>query len=270
MAKMSEQEGSRAVLIEVINVLGGVRDKFVVVGGWVPDLLYPEKGHIGSLDVDLAVQRDAFWASPYETILRRLINAEYRQKNTGACFTRDVVGLSEPITVDLISGQCVTGDNTVSVQVGELNVSSLRGIDLAFEFCDELEITGAMPDGSQNTVRAQVVCAEAFILIKAFALDERKKAKDAFDVYFVLRHYQPSITSLADKLTEMLDNDLAAESFGILRQKFASLESVGPVWAAQVARDEQGEEYDQVRQSAFQYAQSLFDAIDTIRRTESE
>ena len=70
---------SRAVLIEVMNVLGVFRDKIVLVGGWVPDLLYPNSGHIGSLDVDLAVSQSAIGANAYETILNRMIEAGYRQ-----------------------------------------------------------------------------------------------------------------------------------------------------------------------------------------------
>ena len=40
---------SRAVLIEVMNVLGAFRDDIVLIGGWVPDLLFPNHGHIGSV-----------------------------------------------------------------------------------------------------------------------------------------------------------------------------------------------------------------------------
>ena len=58
---------SRAVLIEVMNVLGVFRDKIVLVGGWVPDLLYPNSGHIGSLDVDLAISQTAIGANAYES-----------------------------------------------------------------------------------------------------------------------------------------------------------------------------------------------------------
>jgi hypothetical protein len=49
------------VLIEVMNVLGAFRDEIVLVGGWVPDLLYPGRGHMGLLDVDLAVLREALF-----------------------------------------------------------------------------------------------------------------------------------------------------------------------------------------------------------------
>jgi hypothetical protein len=40
---------SRAVLIEVMNVLGRFREDIVLVGGWVPDLLYPNMHDPGEL-----------------------------------------------------------------------------------------------------------------------------------------------------------------------------------------------------------------------------
>ena len=51
---MKETEAARAVLLEVLNALGAMRDDLIIVGGWVPDLLYPSSNHMGSLDVDLA------------------------------------------------------------------------------------------------------------------------------------------------------------------------------------------------------------------------
>lgn len=95
------------------------------------------------------------------------------------------------VKVDLISGEYSQGEKSISVQVNELQINSVRGIDLAFEGCDENEISGRMPDGSTNTVRARIVRPEVFVLIKAFALDERTKMKDAYDIAFVLHHYEP-------------------------------------------------------------------------------
>lgn len=45
----------RSVLIEALTVLGKYRDRIAVVGGWVPELSIPGHGHMGSLDVDLAL-----------------------------------------------------------------------------------------------------------------------------------------------------------------------------------------------------------------------
>lgn len=52
---MTEVDACRSVLIEVLTILAKDLDKLVVVGGWVPELAFPERGHIGSLDVDLAL-----------------------------------------------------------------------------------------------------------------------------------------------------------------------------------------------------------------------
>ena len=52
---MNAQEAARSVLIEVVNILGAFKKDIVIVGGWVPDLTYPNKKHVGSLDVDLAI-----------------------------------------------------------------------------------------------------------------------------------------------------------------------------------------------------------------------
>ncbi len=52
---MDQKEAAHAVLVEVVNILGAFKNDLVVVGGWVPDLKYPDRNHVGSLDVDLAV-----------------------------------------------------------------------------------------------------------------------------------------------------------------------------------------------------------------------
>ena len=50
-------EAARSVLLELTHLLGEYHDGIVIVGGWVPDLLFSAAGqrHIGSLDVDVAL-----------------------------------------------------------------------------------------------------------------------------------------------------------------------------------------------------------------------
>jgi hypothetical protein len=140
-------------------------------------------------------------------------------------------------------------------------ISCLRGIDLAFEACEEMTIAGMMPDGTHNVVRARIVRPEAFILIKAFALDERVKQKDASDIAFVLHHYEPNLAALAERLRPLVDLGLGREAYEILKAKFASLDFVGPVWAASVVLGTGGEEV-QVQRAAFEDAQDLFRLVD--------
>ncbi len=49
------------VMLEIGQVLGAFRDRFVIVGGSVPWLLYPEAEppHLGTLDVDLGLDAHA-------------------------------------------------------------------------------------------------------------------------------------------------------------------------------------------------------------------
>ncbi len=265
---------SHAVLIEVANVLGAFREHIVIVGGWVPELLYPNLGHMGSIDVDLAVAPAAAANNVYETILKRMMDAGYSLHTKPTRFLKTVGGLSDPVKVDVVSGQYTQGERSTTILVDELLLSGLRGIDLAFEAYDEIEISGRMPDGTQNVVRVRIVRPEVFILIKAFALDERTKEKDAFDIVFVLMHFKPDLAALAERLRPHVLSGLGMEAYTILKAKFATIDSVGPVWAAKVI-DEQGIrfdnelgtgtgtfDYEQARRTAFEFAQDLFRAID--------
>ena len=261
MTSFDPTSASHAVLIEVMNVLGAFRDDIVLVGGWVPELLYPNHGHIGSLDVDLAVSRTALGESAYKTILSRMIAAGYSHHLSPTYFTKPVAGVEEPVKVDLVGGQYEGGEKAKSIQVNELQLNTLRGLDLAFEASREISISGLMPDGIQNTVRVRIVLPEAYILIKAFALDERQKEKDAYDIHFVLRNYPPDVEALAAQVRPLLSKGLAREGYGILKAKFATLDAVGPSWAAKIAA-EHGENYEQWKRSAFEFAQALFAATE--------
>jgi hypothetical protein len=65
---MTEVDACRSVLVEVLTILAKDLDKLVVVGGWVPELAFPERGHIGSLDVDLALDATKLQPMAYESI----------------------------------------------------------------------------------------------------------------------------------------------------------------------------------------------------------
>jgi hypothetical protein len=181
MAKVVNQvQASKAVLIEVMNVLGLYRDHLILVGGWVPELLLPNRGHMGSLDVDLAVDVRGISQHQYDTILQRLLEAGYTREP--GCFRRQVKGARDPVTLDLITGEYVDDAEGIPARLQELRLGKLRGTDLAFEVFDEISVTGEMPNGGQNTVRLRIAKIEAFIILKAFAMADRVKPKDAYDI----------------------------------------------------------------------------------------
>ena len=176
---------------------------------------------------------------------------------------RDVPGVPDPVKVDLIAAEYQGGEQVPSIRLNDLRVNTLRGIDLAFAACDEVELSGAMPDRALNKVRVRMVLPEAFILLKAFALDERVKVKDAYDIAFVLRNHS-SLAVLAQRVVALLSNRVALGAYRILRDKFAAMEAVGPDWAARVAAG-QGADYERQRRAAFEDAQDLLQRVEAIQ-----
>jgi tRNA nucleotidyltransferase/poly(A) polymerase len=69
-------EAAHRVLVDVGQVLQSFREAIVLVGGWVPDLLLPdaEPAHVGSIDVDLALDVGKLGDGRYADLLKLLLD----------------------------------------------------------------------------------------------------------------------------------------------------------------------------------------------------
>ncbi len=74
-----------SVLVELGQVLGAWRDKFVIVGGAVPWLQYPAAvpRHIGTLDIDLDLDPAALGDGEYATLVETLGEKGYKRNVDG-------------------------------------------------------------------------------------------------------------------------------------------------------------------------------------------
>ena len=52
-----QKDAAYMVLGEIVNLLNEFTDNLRIIGGWVPSLLYPHSGHIGSIDVDVLLNQ---------------------------------------------------------------------------------------------------------------------------------------------------------------------------------------------------------------------
>jgi hypothetical protein len=264
---MDAASACRSVLIEVLTILGKDLDKLAVVGGWVPELTFPHQGHVGSLDVDLALDPTKLKPLAYESIRKKLVDAGYRQDtDVPNRFWRRVPNAPDEIRVDIITGEFPdSAPQGARIPIQEMAVCKLRGIDLAFAFQHEVSVEGTLPEGGHNQVTARLPTISAYLCIKAIALSERKKEKDAYDIYFCVDHFPGGYRSLAAEFREKLDNPLIREGIGILRDKFARLDSIGPVWAAQVMEEATtgtGIDIETEQRRAFELVNALLNAID--------
>ncbi len=104
-----EVDACKSVLIELVHLLGQHKDALVLVGGWVPPLLYGNSAHehVGSIDIDLALDHLIYEAT-YETIKTALIERNYTEGSQPFIFFRDVpVPGGNPIKVEVnfLAGQ---------------------------------------------------------------------------------------------------------------------------------------------------------------------
>lgn len=74
-------EAAHRVLLEVSHLLYDYRAGIVIVGGSVPGLLFePElPGHVGTIDVDIALDQNVISDIGYRSILNLLSRRGYRQ-----------------------------------------------------------------------------------------------------------------------------------------------------------------------------------------------
>jgi hypothetical protein len=257
----------RSVLIEVLTILGKDLDKLAVVGGWVPELTFPHEGHVGSLDVDLALDPRKLKPLAYESIRKKLVDSGYRQDpDLSNRFWRPIKGTSLEVKVDLITGEFPeSAPEGTHIPIQELAVCKLRGVDLAFSFQHEVSVEGVLPEGGgHNRVTVRMPTISAYLCIKAITLSERMKKKDAYDIYFCVDHFSGGYKALAAEFRGELGNPLIREGIAILRDKFARHDSIGPVWAAQVAEEATpgtGFDLEMEQRRAFELVNALLRAI---------
>lgn len=230
-------DAARMVLIELVRILGEYADDIVLVGGWVPELLFStaDPKHVGSTDVDLALNHRSLDEAKYRTILQHLDKRGYKQGPQPFIFFREVLVSGHKVTVqvDLLSGEYGgTGKGRRHQPVQDIKARKARGCDLAFEITESVRVEGTLPDGGKDAAIVRVAGVVPFLIMKGMALADRVKEKDAWDIWFCLVNYRGGNEALAKAFEPHLTNGLVNEGLEKIAGKFASVEHVGPKWVA--------------------------------------
>jgi len=230
-------EAARSVMLELSRILGEYQDDMVIVGGWVPELLIEKapRAHIGSLDVDIALNHRTLREVGYKTILQLLLSHGYRQSEQPFIFFRTVqIGARQiDVEVDFLAGEysgTTRGHRTQRVQ--DMRPRKARGCDLALSLATEIRVSGTLPGGAKDIATLRVASIVPFLVMKAMALASRLMEKDAWDIYYCIRYYPGGIDKLVDEFKPHLSNKLVQEALANIAEKFASPEHVGPVHVA--------------------------------------
>ncbi len=255
---------ARSALIELTHILGEYRDETVLVGGWIPELLLPsgEDRHIGSIDVDLALNHKELTAAGYQMIGEILRKHGYeKDARQPFIFRKQVHG--HIVQVDFLAGEYGgTGRGHRTQKAMDMQPRKARGCDLAFEIPpEEIPIQGKLPDGALDEVKVKVASVVPFLVMKGMAMEDRRKPKDAYDIYFVLRHYPGGIDALVEAFKPHLRLALVKEGLKKIAAKFASVDHLGPRDAAAAYADPDDEQRSIRQRDAFELVNYLIQKL---------
>ena len=261
-----QREAARRVLVEVGNVLHDYWENILVVGGWVPELLFPAQDHIGSVDVDLLLNHQRLVEASYVTIEKILKDNGYKthpEKYFSFVREIEIAGKIYRVDLDMLAGTYGgTSKEKRSQHIQGIKALKATGGNFAFETSAKIiTLKAKRPDGADDTVHIRVVSIMAFLVMKAAALG-RGKSKDAYDIYFCLKHWPGGVDELARLFEPVRKHGLVSGMCQKLREKFASPEHAGPKDVADFLDLSDDEEREQQKRDVFERISRLVDLIE--------
>ncbi|MFC1521854.1 nucleotidyl transferase AbiEii/AbiGii toxin family protein [Elusimicrobiota bacterium] len=267
---------SFSVLLEVMTILKSYQDALVLIGGWVPYLLLRDHGpqlegedlmggsfqHIGSIDIDLAVNHELVDDERYATIVGLLKDRKY-DPNPEILYRLDrkITGISDAIGVDFLTSQPPPGKGKShrhrKVQSG-LRARATPDLEIAFKSCKTTKVEGQLPEsGGRTTLDIKVADIPAIIALKGHALGERYKEKDAYDLYALARYYGRGAQEVIECLKPHLKEPCLKKALENIRGRFQSDKHTGPAWVANFFGVTDPAEMERINQTAFQAMDSV-------------
>ena len=262
-------EASRSVLVEVLHLLGEYRDNIVLVGGWIPGLLIEGAGepHVGSMDVDIALDHREIPPEGYRTIQELLLSRGYEQGKQPFIFLRTVAVHGQQLTVevDLLAGEYEgTGKKHRHQRVQDIHARKARGCDVALDNAKEITVAARLPGGGHDEVTCRIASIAAFLTMKGMALDDRLKEKDAWDIYYCLRYYPGGLEALTAECAPLVDHALVREGLGKIAKHFFSVDSVGPRFVADFDETTDEEDRDLTRRDAHECVNAFLKSLEIV------
>lgn len=231
-----EVQAVYSVLVELGQVLGAYRDKFVIVGGAVPWLLLPNARpqHIGTVDIDLDLNVEELSEGEYSTLIEMLEKHGYKRgdEDIKEFQLRRIVRIDQgdpiPVLVDILIPREMKPKKNKPKLLEGFRALQVTGGKVALENNVTHHFRGKMPDGRNNEVDLLVASLPALLVMKGYAIVGRDKKKDCYDVYFSIRNYEGGPERLADESKRLLVDPIARQGYEYICEKFSKMDGFGP------------------------------------------
>jgi predicted nucleotidyltransferase len=259
-------EAARSVLIELVHLLSEYKDDIVLIGGWIPEVLLPHDSgpHVGSMDVDIALNHQNIRDEGYKMIQDILQSRGYQQGDQPFIFFRHVkIGDHEvKVQVDLLAGEYEgTSKGHRHQKVQGVQARKVRGCDLAFEMSKEIRIEGTLPSGAHDAVTVRVASIVPFFVMKGMAMETRMKEKDAWDIYYCLLNYPGGIDALSEEFKPHMHHSLVKEGLQKIAGKFSSEKAFGPKSVSDFEEIDDPDEQERIQRDAYERVHALLNKL---------
>lgn len=232
----------RRTCLYMATKLGGLLEDLVVVGGLVPTLLVPETSlsrgedsHVGTMDLDLGLALAMLDSRRYEDLTERLRRAGFRPDTNEAGNQTRQRWKIEPfgdskITVDFVIPPSRDDDRGGQLRDIEKDFAAVitPGLQLAFRDRERIVLEGETLVGEKASREIWVCGPGAFVILKTLAFANRGENKDAYDLYYMIRHYGRGVEDVYDRLAPLLDEQETHQALDILKHDFLDPDGIGP------------------------------------------
>jgi hypothetical protein len=233
----------------ILTKVGPWGQRLVLIGGMTPRYLVGRlpvdvKEHIGTTDLDIVVgvTISTEEEEAYRTLQQNLKDAQFvpaTNPDTGQeetfRWTRQVDGVGVHLEFFCPVGTGQPGKllrNPGSNVGSRISAIRTRGAELAAMDCVVVSLAGELLDhgGTQEAVSVQVANLLPFLVLKAFAIDERDKEKDSYDVVWTLSAYKDGPRSVVQEIAKspVLGHPDVAAALERLRSHFQTPDHRGP------------------------------------------
>lgn len=233
----------RQTCLEVATRLGDFQDSLCTVGGLVPSLIIAqselregEEVHVGTIDLDLGFSVAVLDDQLYEEIAKRLAEAGFApDQNEAGNTTAQRWKSAQGVTIDFLIPPTLPEDKGGRLRNldDDLAAFIIPGLDLAFEDSVMVTIEDDLPSGGRASREIRVCGPAAFTVLKALAFGKRGKPKDAYDLYYVLRHHALGAEGIGARIGALGSHAQIDEACEVLKRDFVETDLVGPVRVAE-------------------------------------
>jgi len=235
----------KTITLSVATILGSYLDDLVIVGGLVPSLLIPTSDlpaeterHAGTMDLDLGLDITIFDSKRYADISDCLrANGFVQDENEKGNPVRQRWRFSEiqRATIDFLIQQTDENEKPGGIKSLEPDFAAfiIPGMELAFTDSIPVTITGTNLWHEEATRTIQVCNPGVFVLLKALANRNRRKPKDAYDLFYMIRNYGTGVGDVARYLKPLAATAIGSEALAFLREDFLDENKSGPVRVAE-------------------------------------